>query len=132
MSRVESAIRVVLAFNKAVNCHDIVSMMKLMSDDCRFESYQPSPDGAIYPNKEAIAQYWQTFFSESPEAHIAIEEIFGLGFRCVMHWRYEWVDADGKANHLRGVDIFQVKDDLICENLSYVKGATAVAKCEKT
>jgi hypothetical protein len=42
--------------------------------------------------------------------------------RCVMRWRYQWVDAEGKNGHVRGVDIFQLKNGLICEKLSYVKG----------
>ncbi len=59
---------------------------------------------------------------QSPQAHIEIEEIFGLSFRCIMRWRYEWVDAVGQKNHVRGVDIFKLKDGLINEKLSYVKG----------
>jgi hypothetical protein len=39
-----------------------------------------------------------------------------------MRWRYEWADAAGKKGHVRGVDIFKVKNDSICEKLSYVKG----------
>jgi hypothetical protein len=39
-----------------------------------------------------------------------------------MRWRYSWVDAAGEEGHVRGVDIFQVKNGLITEKLSYVKG----------
>jgi hypothetical protein len=39
-----------------------------------------------------------------------------------MRWRYEWVDAEGLPGHVRGIDIFQVKNGLISEKLSYVKG----------
>lgn len=123
MSRVESAVRLVLEFNDAFNRHDAAGMMKLMSDDCVFENTDPAPDGTVYSGKEAVTQFWQDFFRESPHAHIEIEEIFGLGNnRCVMRWRYEWVDAAGKKGHVRGVDVFKLKDDLICEKLSYVKG----------
>lgn len=122
MSRVESAIRVVLAFNEAFNRHDVAGMMALMSDDCVFENTAPAPDGTRYSGKETIAQFWQDFFRESLQAHIEIEDIFGLGNRCVMRWRYDWVDAAGKKGYVRGVDIFQVKNGSICEKLSYVKG----------
>ena len=121
MSRLESSVRVVLAFNEAFNRHDLTEMMQLMSDDCVFENTGPAPEGAVYAGKEAITQFWQGFFRESPQAHIEIEEIFGLGIRCVMRWRYDWVDAAGKKGHIRGVDIFQVKNGSICEKLSYVK-----------
>ena len=77
---------------------------------------------ALYSGKEALAQFWQDFFHESPQAHIEIKEIFGLGLRCVMRWRYEWTDAVREKGHVRGVDIFKLKDGLICEQFSYVKG----------
>ena len=122
LSRLESAVRVVLEFNGAFNRHDVSGMMQLMSDDCVFESTLPAPDGTVYTGREAITQFWQDFFQESPHAHIAIEEIFGLGLRCIMRWSYSWVDPTGLKSHVRGVDIFQVKNGLIAEKLSYVKG----------
>jgi predicted SnoaL-like aldol condensation-catalyzing enzyme len=122
LSRLESALRVVLEFNEAFNRHDVAGMMRRMSDDCVFENTSPAPDGAVYKGKEEVAQFWQDFFRESPQAHIEIEEAFGLGMRCIMRWKYSWVDAAGKKGHVRGVDIFLVKNELICEKLSYVKG----------
>ena len=122
MSRLESAIHLVLEFNEAFNRHDVAGMMQLMSDDCVFENTDPAPDGEVYSGKEAVTQFWQGFFRESPQAHIDIEEIFGMGFRCVMRWKYDWVDGEGKQGHVRGVDIFKLKDGLIYEKLSYVKG----------
>jgi ketosteroid isomerase-like protein len=122
MARLESAIRVVLGFNEAFNRHDIEGMMQLISDDCVFENTGPAPDGTVYSGKEAVAQFWQDFFRESPHAHVKIEEIFGNGMRCIMLWRYDWIDAAGKKGHVRGADIFKVKNGFICEKFSYVKG----------
>ncbi len=122
MARMEAAIRAVMEFNKAFNRHDVAGMMQLMSDDCIFENTDPAPDGTLYTGKEAVTRFWQDFFRASPQAHIEIEEIFGYDVRCVMRWRYEWVDAGGKKGHVRGVDVFKVKDGSICEKLSYVKG----------
>ena len=118
MSKIEGALRAVLAFNDAFNRHDVAGMMNLMTDDCLFENTDPAPDGTAYSGKEVVTQFWQVFFRESPQAHIEIEEAFGLGNnRCVMRWKYTWVDG-----HVRGVDIFKVRDGLISEKLSYVKG----------
>jgi len=122
MSKIEAGVRTVIEFNEAFNRHDVAGMMQMMSDDCVFENTAPAPDGTVYKGQMAVTQFWQDFFRESPNAHIEIEEIFGMGFRCVMRWRYEWVDAAGKKGHVRGVDIFKLKDGLICEKLSYVKG----------
>ena len=123
MSKIEAGLRVVLAFNEAFNRHDVAGMMQLMSPDCIFENTDPAPDGTLFTGKEAVTQFWQDFFHESPHAHIEIEEAFGLGNgRSVMRWKYSWVDSAGKMGHVRGVDIFKVRDGLICEKLSYVKG----------
>jgi predicted SnoaL-like aldol condensation-catalyzing enzyme len=117
MSKIESAMRIVLEFNDAFNKHDVAKMMKLMSDDCVFENTAPAPDGTVYKGKEVVTQFWEEFFHESPQAHIEIEEIFGMGYHCIMRWKFTWGDG-----HVRGVDIFQVKDGLISEKFSYVKG----------
>lgn len=122
MAKIESAMRIVLRFNDAFNHHDVAGMMKLMTDDCVFENTTPAPDGTKYSGKESVTQFWQNFFRESPSARIEIEDIFGMGERCIMHWKYTWTDANGDRGHVRGVDIFRIKKNLLCEKLSYVKG----------
>ncbi|MFZ5809175.1 MAG: nuclear transport factor 2 family protein [Chloroflexota bacterium] len=122
MSKIETAVRVVLEFNEAFNRHDVSAMMSLMGEPCSFENTTPAPDGTVYVGKEAITKFWQDFFHQSPKAHIDIEEIFGFGERCVMRWKYHWEDREGKEGHVRGVDLFRVRNGLITEKLSYVKG----------
>ena len=122
MDRFESGIRLIIAFNEAFNRHDVAGMMQMMSYDCVFENTDPAPDGAVFKGKEAVTQFWQDFFIQSPQAHIKIEEVFGFGNRVVMRWSYDWQDAAGNKGHVRGVDIFRVQKGLICEKLSYVKG----------
>jgi hypothetical protein len=39
-----------------------------------------------------------------------------------MRWTYSWVDPSGTPGHIRGVDVYRVRDGLIAEKLSYVKG----------
>jgi len=124
MSKVESAIRTGLKFNEAFNRHDVSGMLSLMSEDCVFESAYPAPGGIVYSGKPAIAQFWQDFFNRSPQAHIKIEEVFGFAYRCILRWRYDPGErADGRG-WIRGVDIYQVKNDQITEMLSYIKGSS--------
>ena len=122
MSKLETSIRVVIEFNEAFNRHDIKAMMQLMGDDCLFENTNPAPDGTMIKGKDAVTQFWEDFFRKSPHAHIEIEEIFSLSFRCVMRWKYTWKDVSGKSGYVRGVDLFKVTNGLISEKLSYVKG----------
>jgi len=122
MEKIESAMRVVLDFHEAFNRHDVTAMMALMNADCVFENTSPAPDGTVYTGKAAVGQFWEEFFIQSPQAKLTIEEIFGMGMRCIVRWRYDWTDASGAPGHVRGVDVFQVRDGLITEKFSYVKG----------
>jgi len=122
ISKIESGVRIALEFNEAFNRHDVAGMMKCLSDDCVFENTSPAPDGAKYQGKEAIRHFFEDSFREVQGAHAEIEEIFGFGLRVVMRWRCEWLDETGAQQHVRGTDIFKLKDGLICEKLSYVKG----------
>ena len=122
LSRLESGMRTVLAFNEAFNRYDIEGMMQLISNDCVFENTAPAPDGTVYSGKEAISQYWQDFFNQFSRVHMEIEDAFGLGNHCIIRWRCEWVDETRNKEHIRGVDIFQVRSGIISEQLSYIKG----------
>jgi hypothetical protein len=33
-----------------------------------------------------------------------------------------WADGNGQPGHVRGVDLFRVRDGKVAEKLSYVKG----------
>ncbi|MBN2008684.1 nuclear transport factor 2 family protein [candidate division KSB1 bacterium] len=121
LSKLEAVMRIVLTFYEAFNQHDGDSLLKLLSDDCIIEDISPAPEGTIYKGKVAISLFWEKIFRESPQAHFEIEEIFGLGARCVVRWSYNSLSTDGRKTHFRGADIFKVTNGLICEQLSYVK-----------
>ena len=122
MSKLESATRAVLAFAQAFNRHDVSAVMQLMSEDCVMETASPSPDGAVYSGKAAVTQFWEDFFRALPEADIEIEEVSGIGLRCILRWKGNWAGAAGEGQPARGVDIFRVENGLIREMLSYIKG----------
>ncbi len=122
LAKFESAIRLVLTLNEAFNNHDVSGMMQSMSDECIYENARPAPDGTRYAGREAVTMFWRKFFKEFPQSKRVIEEIFSISFRCVMRWNLEWVDAEGVKKKIRGVDLFQVKNDLISEEVSYIKG----------
>jgi ketosteroid isomerase-like protein len=89
LSRLEAGLRVVIAFNKAFNRHDVTGMMALVSDDCILEHNHPAPDGTVYSGKATVTQFWQNLIRDTPDARREIEQIFGLGIRCVMRWKCE-------------------------------------------
>jgi ketosteroid isomerase-like protein len=113
-----AAVDVVERFNAAFDAHDVDAVMALMSPDCVFEGTAP-PDGDRYQGAADVRRAWERLFEASPAAQFSTEEIFGVGDRVVVRWRYEW---DGGAGHVRGVDLFRVTEGLIREKLAYVKG----------
>jgi ketosteroid isomerase-like protein len=95
--------------------------MEAMTDDCVFENTRPAPDGARYAGRQAVRECWEQFFRSSPFARFDAEETFASGDRCVVRWIYTWI-KDGKQGHVRGIDVFRVRDGKVAEKLSYVKG----------
>jgi ketosteroid isomerase-like protein len=118
----ETAIRLVTEFNEALNAHDLEAMMSRLAPDCVFENTSPAPDGRRYVGQAAVRSFWEEFFGSGREKRIEIEEIFAAGGRCVMRWVYRWSRADGSQGHVRGVDLYTIRNGLIAEKLSYVKG----------
>jgi len=112
---------VVRRFNEAFGRHDVATIMALMTHDCIFDNTRPAPDGERIVGHEKVRAFWEQFFARSPHARFEAEEMFAGGDRCVVRWVYHWT-RDGKAGHVRGVDIFRVRDDRVAEKLSYVKG----------
>jgi hypothetical protein len=81
-----------------------------------FESTAP-PDGVRHVGPAAVRRAWEDFFASAPGATFEAEEQIVCGDRLVACWRYAWDDG-----HVRGVDVFRVRDGLVAEKRSYVKG----------
>lgn len=108
-------------FNAAFNRHDVDAVMAAMTDDCIFDSTRPAPDGERIVGQAAVRAFWEAFFQRSPQARFETEEIVALNDHCVVRWVYHWV-RDGRPGHVRGIDLFRVRDGRVAEKLSYVKG----------
>jgi len=105
------------AFNDAFGRHDVDAVMALMTDDCVFENTLPTPDGERHVGQEAVRAFWNQFFADSPRAAFETEEMVVSGDRATVRWRFDWGDG-----HIRGIDLFKVRDGKVAEKLSYVKG----------
>lgn len=117
-----NTIQVIEHFNEVFNRHDVDGIMAAFTDDCIFENTSPFPDGTCYVGQEAVRKFWVEFFAGAPHARFTGEDMFAAGDRCVVRWRYDWGAPDGEPGHIRGVDVFRVRDGKVAEKLSYVKG----------
>ena len=107
-------------FNAAVNDHDVDAVVAAMTDDCVFESTRP-PDGDRHEGED-IRAFFERLFSSARERSFETEEMVVAGDRVAVRWLHRWVGHDGSAGHVRGVDLFTVRDGKIAAKLSYVKG----------
>lgn len=108
-------------FNEAFNRHDVDAVMNAMTHDCIFENTNPQPDGTRLVGAVDVRAYWTKFFTNNPDAFFEAEDIFVGGDRCTVRWIYRKT-KDGKPWHLRGVDVFKVRNGKVAEKLAYVKG----------
>jgi len=106
-------------FGEAFDRGDVDAVMAAMTADCAFESTAP-PDGVRYEGQAAVRAAWTQFFESSADARFETEEQIVCGDRVIVRWRYTW--GQGPADHVRGVDVFRVRDGLVAEKASYVKG----------
>jgi len=118
----QSTLETVTRFNEAINAHDLDLVTALLTDDTVFENTYPPPDGERYEGRAAVGGFWLEFFESSTKANFEFEETFASGERAFVRWRYNWQNADETFGHVRGVDIFRIRDGKVAEKLSYVKG----------
>jgi uncharacterized protein (TIGR03086 family) len=109
-------------FSTAFGSGDVDAIMALMTDDCVFEATGPAPDGERREGADAVRAVWEQVFGETNEPAFVEEESFVSGDRAVLRWRFEWLGDDGVPGHVRGADVLRLRDGLVCEKLSYVKG----------
>jgi ketosteroid isomerase-like protein len=107
---------VVDAFGAAWADHDLDTVLGMVTDDCVFDATGPAPDGIRHVGRAAIREAWEEIFSDTA-SRFETEESFAAGDRVVQLWRYSWA-----GGHVRGVDVFRVREGKVAEKLSYVKG----------
>ncbi|MCC6944193.1 MAG: nuclear transport factor 2 family protein [Thermomicrobiales bacterium] len=117
----QATIAVIEQFNDTWNARDIDGLMDLITDDCVFENTSPRPDGERFVGKAAIREVWSGVL-QTPGMRFETEEMVASGDRVTTLWVYHWANADGSHGHIRGIDLFTVRDGKVAAKLSYVKG----------
>jgi ketosteroid isomerase-like protein len=108
-------------FNDAFNKHDADALAPLLTDDTVFEDTSPAPDGRRIDGRAAVVAFWRGWFATNPDALFEAEEVIVSGDRAVVRWVYRKL-RNGQPWHLRGVDVFTVRDGKVAAKLAYVKG----------
>jgi ketosteroid isomerase-like protein len=108
-------------FNEAFNRHDADALAALLTEDTVFEDTSPAPDGRRIEGKTAVVDFWRGWFARNSDARFDAEELIISGNRAVVPWVYHKM-RNGQPWHLRGVDLFTVRDGKVAAKLAYVKG----------
>jgi len=106
-------------FNEAFNRRDADGLAACLTEDTVFEDTSPAPDGRI-EGKSAVVEFWRGWFVRNPDAHFDAEEMIVSGNRATVLWVYHKI-RNGQPWHLRGVDVFTVRDGKVAAKLAYVK-----------
>jgi ketosteroid isomerase-like protein len=119
--RTAETLAAITRFNDAFNRHDVEAVMAAMTGNGVFENTNPPPDGARYVGAAAVRQAGIQFFERNPDAVFEAEEVIAMGDRATVRWIYRKTRG-GQPWHLRGVDVFKVREGRVAEKLSYVTG----------
>lgn len=118
----EEATRMAIdSFNEVFNRHDADAIAALLTEDTVFEDTSPAPDGRRIEGKAPVVEFWRGWFVHNADARFEAEELIVSGNRATVLWVYRKM-RNGQPWHLRGVDIFTVRDGKIAAKLAYVKG----------
>jgi ketosteroid isomerase-like protein len=117
-----TTIKVVQELEEAIHRRDIDAFMALVTDDCVFENTSPAPDGKRYEGQSAIRTFFVDFFQSTPSIDFQTEDLFASGNRCVVRWVFHWSNTAGENGHIRGVDVYHIRNGKLAEGFAYVKG----------
>ncbi len=117
----EATRAVIDRFNDAFNRHDADALAEVLTDDTVFEDTSPAPDGRRVVGRQAVVDYWRAWFARNADSRFEGEDVIVAGDRAVVCWVYRKT-REGKPWHLRGVDVFTVRDGKVSAKLAYVKG----------
>jgi hypothetical protein len=109
MEKIESTIRLAIEFRARLAREDFGGAIALLDDQCRIDA----PEG-IFCGKEESRRYFERRASARCGQAQEVEEIFGMGLRCVVRF---------KEGNLRSLELYKEERGALSEILIYAKEA---------
>lgn len=117
MDRLEAGIRLAAELVEAFNRRSPRAVESLLAEDFVLE---PSRGAKSLGKAEAVLLL-EKRFAVHPEGTLAVEELIGLGPRCILRWAYTTGDGEGAGRVERGIVVLRTREGLVCEALAYRK-----------
>ena len=104
------------SFNEVFNRHDADALAALLTDDTVFEDTSPAPDGRRIEGNAVMVEFWR-WFARNPDARFEGGELIVSGNPAVVQRVYRKM-RNGQPWHLRGVDVFSLRDGKVAAKLA--------------
>ena len=117
MDPAKDTLGTVARFNEAFNKKDVAAVMEMMTSDVIFEN----TSGGRFEGQVAVRTVLERAFQLMSQGWFETEEIIALGDRAVVFWSYAFDTEHPERGHIRGVDIFLMREGRVAEKSSYVK-----------
>lgn len=119
MDRLEAGIRIAAELVEAINRRDLGAVEALLAEDFVLEPSQSREN----QDKPGFLAGLGRRFSERPGARLAVEELVGMGPRCLLRWACDRGGAENSPGRERGMVMLRTRDGLVTEALAYRKEA---------
>ena len=110
---------VVERLTAAMNRHDLEGAVALLHEDYRSE--QPAHPGRAFVGRQQMRANWAAMFAGIPDFQAEQTRSARDGDTVWSEWRWTGTRADGEPFEVRGVTLFEVRDDLISAGTLYLE-----------
>jgi len=117
MARVETGVRVIIQLIECFNRHDADKMTDLFSENVTLDDFS----GSTNTGRDSVVVFFSEIFQKNPEMILETEELVGYGYRCTLRWNIKQDKKSDVSHCKRGLTLFLVRGDQICEINSYSK-----------
>ncbi len=103
----------------AMNRHDLDGAADLMDEDYRSE--QPAHPGRAFVGRAQMRANWEAMFAGIPDFHAELSRSARDGDTIWSEWHWSGTRTDGQPFDVRGVTLFQIRDDRIAAGRLYLE-----------
>ena len=103
----------------ALNAHDLETAAALFDENYRSE--QPAHPGRTFVGRAQMHANWSAMFAGIPDFRATVPRSVSDGDTIWSEWIWLGTRTDGLLFEVRGVTVFQIKDDLIAAGSLYLE-----------
>ncbi|WP_159604347.1 nuclear transport factor 2 family protein [Agromyces humi] len=103
----------------AMNDHDLDRMVALFHPD--YDSRQPAHPGRAFVGLDQVRANWRAMFRGVPDIRAEVIRSVQDGELNWCEWAWHGTRSDGASFEVRGVTLFQIRDELIVAGTLYME-----------